>query len=33
VPISRFYYKEKLSARAVSGAFIAVTGVIILFLR
>ncbi len=33
LPISGIYYKEKLSARAVSGAFIAVIGVIILFLR
>ena len=33
LPISKFYYKEKFSARAVSGAFIAVAGVIILFLR
>ncbi len=33
LPISKYYYKEKLSARAVTGAFIAVSGVVILFLR
>lgn len=33
LPISKYYYKEKLSARAISGAFIAVAGVVILFLR
>ncbi len=33
LPISKYYYKEKLSVRAISGAFIAVAGVIILFLR
>ncbi len=33
LPISKYYYKEKLSLRAVSGAFIAVVGVVVLFLR
>ncbi len=33
LPISKYYYKEKLSLRAVSGAFIAVSGVVVLFLR
>jgi drug/metabolite transporter (DMT)-like permease len=33
LPISRYYYKESLSVRAVSGAFIAFIGVVILFLR
>jgi len=33
LPISKFYYKEKLSVQAISGAFIAVGGVVILFLR
>ena len=33
LPISKFYYKEKLTSRAISGAFIAVAGVIVLFLR
>jgi drug/metabolite transporter (DMT)-like permease len=33
LPISKFYYKEKLTARAISGAFIAVAGVVVLFLR
>jgi drug/metabolite transporter (DMT)-like permease len=33
LPISRYYFKEKLSFQAISGAFIAVGGVVILFLR
>lgn len=33
LPISKFYYKEKLSTQAISGAVIAVAGVVILFLR
>ncbi len=33
LPLVRFYYKEKLSWRAISGAFLAVGGVAILFLR
>ncbi len=33
LPISKYYYKEKLSLRAISGAFIAVAGVVTLFLR
>jgi drug/metabolite transporter (DMT)-like permease len=33
LPISKYYYKEKLSMQAVSGAFIAVTGVVVLFIR
>ncbi len=33
LPISKYYYKEEMSFRAVSGAFIAVAGVIVLFLR
>jgi drug/metabolite transporter (DMT)-like permease len=32
LPMSKFYYKEKLSWKAILGAFIAVTGVGILFL-
>jgi drug/metabolite transporter (DMT)-like permease len=33
LPLVKFYYKEKLSWRAISGAFFAVGGVAILFLR
>ena len=33
LPISRYYYKEKLSWRSIAGATIAVTGVAILFLK
>lgn len=33
LPISKYYFKEKLSLQAISGAFIAVGGVVILFLR
>lgn len=33
LPISKYYYKEKVSLRAVTGAFIAVFGVVVLFLR
>jgi drug/metabolite transporter (DMT)-like permease len=33
LPISKYYFKEKLSPQAISGAFIAVAGVVILFLR
>ncbi len=33
LPISKFYFKEKLSLQAIIGAFIAVAGVVILFLR
>ncbi len=33
LPLVRFYYKEKLNWRAISGAFLAVGGVAILFLR
>jgi drug/metabolite transporter (DMT)-like permease len=33
LPISKYYFKEKLTLQAISGAFIAVGGVIILFLR
>ncbi len=33
LPISKYYYKEKLSLRAIIGAFIAVSGVVVLFLR
>jgi drug/metabolite transporter (DMT)-like permease len=33
LPLVRFYYKEKLNWQAVSGAFLAVGGVAILFLR
>jgi drug/metabolite transporter (DMT)-like permease len=33
LPLIRYYYKEKLSWRAVSGAFLAVGGVAILFIR
>ena len=33
LPLVRFYYKEKLSWRAIGGAFFAVIGVAILFLR
>ena len=33
LPLVRFYYKEKLRWRAISGAFLAVGGVAILFLR
>ncbi len=33
LPISKYYYKEKLSLRAMAGAIIAVAGVVILFLR
>jgi drug/metabolite transporter (DMT)-like permease len=33
LPISKFYYKENLTIQAISGAFIAVAGGIILFLR
>ena len=33
LPISKYYYKEKLSKQAVWGAFIAVSGVVVLFLR
>lgn len=33
LPISKYYYKENLSIQAISGAFIAVAGVVILFLR
>jgi drug/metabolite transporter (DMT)-like permease len=33
LPISKYYYKEDLSMQAVSGAFIAVAGVVVLFLR
>lgn len=32
LPISYFYYKEKISSKSVSGAFIAVAGVCMLFL-
>jgi len=33
LPISRYYFKDKLSWRSISGAIIAVTGIAILFLR
>jgi len=33
LPLIRYYYKEKLSWRAITGAFLAVGGVAILFLR
>lgn len=33
LPISKYYFKEKLTIQAISGAFIAVGGVVILFLR
>ena len=33
LPISKYYYKERLSMQAVWGAFIAVAGVVVLFLR
>ncbi|HSD62347.1 MAG TPA: DMT family transporter [Ignavibacteriaceae bacterium] len=33
LPISKYYYRENLSTQAISGAFIAVAGVVILFLR
>lgn len=33
LPISKFYYKEKLSLKSVLGAFIAVGGIFMLFLR
>jgi len=33
LPISRYYYKEKLSWRSITGAIIAVAGVAILFLK
>ncbi len=33
LPLVKFYYKEDLSWRAISGAFFAVSGVAILFLR
>lgn len=33
LPISRFYFKDKLSWRSILGAIIAVTGIAILFLR
>jgi drug/metabolite transporter (DMT)-like permease len=33
LPIAKYYYKEKLSWRAIIGAFIAVIGISILFLR
>lgn len=33
IPISRYYYRERLSWRAITGAVIAVAGVAILFLR
>jgi len=33
LPISKYYFKEKLSLQAISGAFIAVGGVVVLFLR
>ena len=33
LPASKYYFKEKLSFQAISGAFIAVAGVVILFLR
>ena len=32
LPIARYYYKEKLNFRAIAGAFIAVIGVIVLFM-
>lgn len=32
LPIARYYYKEKLSFRAIAGAFIAVIGVTVLFM-
>jgi drug/metabolite transporter (DMT)-like permease len=32
LPIARYYYKEKLTGRAIIGALIAVIGVAILFL-
>ena len=33
LPITKYYYKEKLSAYSIAGAFIAVGGVAILFLN
>jgi drug/metabolite transporter (DMT)-like permease len=33
LPISKFYFKDKLTWRSISGAFIAVTGIAILLLR
>jgi drug/metabolite transporter (DMT)-like permease len=33
LPISKYYFKDKLSWRSITGAFIAVVGIAILFLR
>jgi drug/metabolite transporter (DMT)-like permease len=33
LPISRFYFKEKLDWKAIIGAFVAVVGAAIIFLR
>jgi drug/metabolite transporter (DMT)-like permease len=33
LPIARFYFKEKLDWKAIIGAFVAVVGAAIIFLR
>jgi drug/metabolite transporter (DMT)-like permease len=33
LPMVKYYYKEKLSAMSIAGAFIAVAGIMVLFLR